>query len=324
VFISQFNQLAFQYIENYEVQKAPPVTIIAGQEGLGKTQLLNCILQKMEPQKVKAVLIDADKFSKKFAFAAQNGSLNGFRHSMRSNDLFLLDNINVLQGKKKTLEELFHTVDTILAQGGKTVITYQGSTLNFDFLNQRFASRLKSGFFLYLKDPAAEELEHFIAYRLTGDLFQEIRPCLPALLSGIKNMKQAVKIAEQLKKDIQPANFADEKIRVPQSEKLFHLPGIGEQADLVVSIVCECCGLEKNKVLGSTKKGEIVEARQMVYLLLHEIFQYSYRDIASYFRKNTGSLTNQSEKIRESKKVLFETLCKKLYNAEKERSYGRG
>lgn len=257
MFISQFNQLAFQYIENYEVQKAPPVTIIAGQEGLGKTQLLNCILQKMKPQKVRIVLIDADKFSKKFAFAAQNGSLNSFRRSVRSNDLFLLDNINVLQGKKKTLEELFHTVDTILAQGGKTVITYQGSTPNFDFLNQRFASRLKSGFFLYLKDPAAEELEHFIAYRLTGDLFQEIRPCQPALLSGIKNMKQAVKIAEQLKKDIQPANFAEEKIHVPQSEKLFHLPGIGEQADLVVSIVCECCGLDKDKVLGSTKKGRL-------------------------------------------------------------------
>ena len=165
MFVSEYNQLAFQFINSFNCKKIPNVTIIVGSSGLGKTLILNELHQRIQNTTYNSIFIDSKKFASKYAYAAYKQELNSFRKIFRNTNILLLDNINSLQGKLKTINELYFTLDAILNNGGKTVITYRGQDLDLDFLGEKFASKIKSGLIIKLKRPSEKEIKNFIRYR---------------------------------------------------------------------------------------------------------------------------------------------------------------
>ncbi len=294
MFVSDYNLIAFKFIDSFDYSQAPQVTIIVGEEGLGKTTLLNSLLLKCQDNVFPTVLIGAQKFTAKYCYAACNGGLSLFRKYFRSSKLLLLDNINLLKGKTKTIEELLYTFDTILAQGGKAVITYGGKELKLDFLGDRLASRLRSGLVIRLQNPTEEEINCFAKYYLDSINKSFIKPF--ARETKIKNMKQVINIIE---------------IKEPISLKTLE-----EIVSLVLPIVCDHFNVEEKKVLGPEKSNNIVKARYMVYLLLYEHYHYSYQEISAYFNRNASCLRDKSRKFKDNNTELFETLCQKMYNQE--------
>ncbi|RNC29745.1 MAG: Chromosomal replication initiator protein DnaA [Candidatus Dichloromethanomonas elyunquensis] len=302
MFISNYNRLAFQFVDRFDFRQAPAVTIISGNEGLGKTALLNYLCQKADGAVHPIVLIDARKFGTNYAFAAQHDGLSAFRKKFRSCKLFLLDNIHILKGKKKTVEELFHTLDAILSQEGKIVITCAGDTPDLDFLGARFASRLHSGLILRIMNPTTEELENFTAYYLAST---QVACEFAAMLSQAANMKQAVDFIEN-------RSHSREKTTDPSS--LYALGNKEDHVQLVLSFVSGYYGVDQAKIVNGSNSPSNVEARYMVFLLLHEIFDYSYKEIAVFFQRNLYGLKNGCFGIKEREKETFETLYQRLYN----------
>lgn len=306
MFVSNYNRLACQFIETFNYQKAPAVTIIVGEEGLGKTTLLSHLLHKIKKDVKNPILIDAQKYASKYAFAAYSGELSSFRKFFRSSKLLLLDNINLFKGKTKTIEELFHTLDTVIAQGGKTVMTFRGDDLCLDFLGNRLASRLNSGLVIHLNQPTPQEIDSFIEYYLSL-VDQSDRSELP-LLSKERTMKQAIQLVDRLVKYSSLEKAASAELR----EGI-----IAENIKIVLPLVCEYYETEEKEVFGRSKRLKNVQARYMVYLLLHERFHYSYQEISLYFKKDLSGLRNRCGKMKESNSETFETLCQKLYNQTK-------
>ncbi|NLM21364.1 MAG: AAA family ATPase [Peptococcaceae bacterium] len=293
MFVSSYNQVAFKFIDNFDFDQAPPLTIIAGEEGLGKTTLMRYLYNKCQKHISPLIFIDAQKFSSQYCFAACNGNLNNFRRKIRSAKLIILDNINVLKGKSKTIEELLYTLDTVLSQGGKIVLTYGGQDFNVHFLGERLASRLRSGLVLRLDTPTEKEINDFILYYLqTNDLVGKniSRPG-----SKIKNMKQAVKIITW--------NGQDSRSLLTE-----------EKVDKVLALVAAHLGVEIKRILGPDKSRSVVQARYMTFILLNELYNCSYSEIADYFNRNRSLLKTKCREIKESQKELFETLCQKMYN----------
>jgi len=291
VFVSDYNFVAARFIDTFDYRKAPAVTIIVGNEGLGKTTLLDRLYQKLKEKVIPAILIDAGKYAAKYSFAACNGELNYFRRYFRSAKLLLFDNLDLLRGKKKTIEELLHTLDTILSQGGKTVLTFNGNDLLLEFLGERLASHLKSGLVIHLQEPTPQEIQDFIQYYLKSKGLPLEEQCYAG--RKFKNMKQVIEALEQKK-------------TVRQD--------IGETANLVLNSVCNYYQIEKKKILGPAKSSTVVQARYMVYLLLHEKHNFTYKEIAAYFKKDASGLKSRALKYKERHQALFESLCQKLYN----------
>ncbi len=53
----------------------------------------------------------------------------------------------------------------------------------------------------------------------------------------------------------------------------------------------------------------------MIFGILHEYFNFPYKEIAAYFnKKNISLLSSKSKTIIDRDRMLFETLCQKLYN----------
>ena len=293
MFVSSYNQVAFKFIDNFVFDRAPPLTIIAGEEGLGKTTLMRYLFRKCQKQISPLIFIDAQKFSSRYCFAACNGNLNHFRRNIRSAKLVILDNINVLKGKSKTIDELLYTVDTVLSQGGKIILTYSGRDFNVHFLGERLASRLRSGLVLRLDTPTEKEINDFIIYYLHTNNLAEKNISWPG--SKVKNMKQVVKIINQTDKD---------------SHSLL----TEEKVDKVLAQVAAHLGVEIKRILGPDKSRSVVQARYMTFILLNEQYNCTYSEITDYFNKNRSLLKTKCREIKESQKELFETLCQKMYN----------
>lgn len=308
MFISDYNLLACKLLESYDYLTSPQVAIIFGSRGLGKTTLLKKISYKMKQTNVKTVLIDAEKFASKYAFAAQAGQLKAFRRGIRSCDLLLLDNIQALKGKKHSIEELFHTYESIIAKGGKMVITFCSDRPSFEFLGERFTSRLKCGLGIPLLEPSDKEVKQFVHYYVDKRF-----PSHDTILKD-DNLtllpKNLNKIIEHIERTSQnPLDSNQEVVKTSFVKK-----NMDYEVRLLISQISEYFGVEESKLLGNSRSSDVVKGRYMLYLILHELYEYSFKDIAQHFLKDASNMKRQSLIIKEKNKEGFERLCQKLYN----------
>ncbi len=307
MFVSDYNLLACKLLESYDLSTSPQVVVIYGSRGLGKTTLLKKISNKMRLRVARTVLIDAEKFAAKYAFAAQTGQLKAFRKEMRSSDLLLIDNINMLRGKERSIEELFHTYESVIAKGGKIVITFCSDRPSFEFLGERFSSRLKCGLGIPLLEPSDKELKQFVNYYLKKkSVGQDITPQYE-LASLPKNL---YKIIEYIDRKTQNSLSCEPEI----VKTSFIKRSMDYEVRLLISQVSEYFGVQESQLLGNCRSSTVVKGRYMLYLILHELYDYTYKDIAQHFQKDSSNIKRQSLIIKEKNIEGFERLCQKLYN----------
>src|SRR5262249_40809902 len=94
---------------------------LTGAEGCGKTHLLHAIAQACDVE-TPYCLATADQFVSDFTTAIRNRSGPAFRSQYRDVDVFLLDDVHVLAGKKASLTEFFNTVANLRDHGRRVVI----------------------------------------------------------------------------------------------------------------------------------------------------------------------------------------------------------
>lgn len=308
MFVSSFNSLAYKAVDEYVFRHAPKVIIIYGQSGLGKSELLKYLFKKYENSEYKTIYIKAQKFASKYAFAVNSGKLRAFRNEFRSADMFLLDDINVLSGKKKTIEELFYTYDSIFARGGKTVITIQGNNPSLCFLGERFQSRLNSGLTIGLLQPLPEEIKEFMNY-LNKRLAKQVdKETICSSASKISNLREAVQFLQK---------NTEIKCNALCYSPFFPIDSLEKHVQFLLSLIEKDLNVAREKILGNHKKAEIVKARYIIYYLLHNYLRYSYKDIALYFNKNYSSIFRGCKQVKQysmEQKEIIERLYKKLYN----------
>lgn len=326
MFISSCNQLAYHFVQTYDLAKSPAITIIYGQPGMGKTALLSCLYDRVLQETKQVILIDAGKFSSKYSFAAQAGYLTSFRKDIRSNKLALVDNINAIKGKKKSIEELFHTLETIITQGGKAVITYRGTTPAYDYLGDRFASRLKASLAIAISEPDLTEKKNFMTHYLQSRPIQDVlsRQIFPpaelapsALQEVIRDSRNFRELTDYIHRVLQISGKACVSAGTAcRTGPLAHLKNddIGQITAILLPHLCAHYDVAESLVRGGAKRKSAVEARYMLYLLLNELFGYSYTEIAKAYGKNTRILVNNCIVLKATRQEGFETLCQKLYN----------
>ncbi len=307
MFISDYNLLAWKLLESYNFLNSPQVVIIFGSRGLGKTTLLKKISNKMRQTATRTVLIDAEKFATRYAFAAQTGQLKAFRRSVRSCDLLLLDNLHSLKGKERSIEELFHTYESIIAKGGKAVITFCSDRPSYEFLGERFASRLKCGLGISLLEPSEHEVIRFFHYYLNKRLPGHDITIKDNLTYLPKNLHKIIEHIERITQN--PADSEHETLKTTFVKK-----SMDYEVRLLINQISEYFGVEESKLLGNSRSSTVVKSRYMLYLILHELYDYSFKDIAQHFLKDSSNMKRQSFIIKDKNKEEFERLCHKLYN----------
>jgi len=144
------NQLAFAAAK--AVSETPgaegynPLFLYGG-VGLGKTHLIHSIGNQVSENfpAMKVRYVSSETFTNEFITALREQTALQFRNKYRDCDLFLIDDVQFLEGKESTQEEMFHTFNDIYNNNKQIVITSDLPPNKLSGLEDRLTSRFSMG-----------------------------------------------------------------------------------------------------------------------------------------------------------------------------------
>jgi chromosomal replication initiator protein len=147
---------------------------VYGGVGLGKTHLLHAVghtLISNYPEQ-KILYITGENFMNDYITSIQKGTMNSFRMKYRKGDLLLIDDVHSIQGKEGTMEELFHTFNTLYAAKKQMVFTSDKPPKELKKLEDRLRSRFEWGLTADIQPPNFEMRESILRRKVQEENYQ--------------------------------------------------------------------------------------------------------------------------------------------------------
>jgi len=130
---------------------------ISGPPGVGKTHLLHSIASYVRAFGDAVVrCVTADGFTTAFVRALQTGTVDDFKARYRNADVLLIDDVQFLQDKTRTEEEVFHTFNTLHESGRQLVFTSDRPPTEIAAVEERLRERFQSGLVAGIAAPDFE------------------------------------------------------------------------------------------------------------------------------------------------------------------------
>ncbi|MBQ2984114.1 MAG: chromosomal replication initiator protein DnaA [Candidatus Gastranaerophilales bacterium] len=288
-------------------QKYNPL-FISGSVGLGKTHLMQAIGHKILKNfpNLKIRYTKAEEFGNKLIESLNsckntsdlNEKMRKFRDMHRNVDVLLIDDIQWIDGKKRTEEEIFNTFDALYHAGKQIVFASDRPLSAFELIPDRLRSRFEWGIEANIKIPNLETRIEIVKhhanlsnYPISDDvalfLAQEYN-------SNIRELEGAYnKISAR-------ASIEGVELTVDIAKE--YLGFFEKKKKITIENILETCAkyfcVEKEDILSSARAKEIVNARKYAIYLSRELLDLSYPLLAQEFRKNHTTIMYQHEKLK--------------------------
>lgn len=168
--VSSANQLAVKAIDSvieHPGTRYNPL-FICGPTGSGKSHLAHALGNAMRTRAAVACL-SAHAFVDELISAMQEGGIDRWRLRFRGAELFILDDVDVLAGKERTQEELFHLFNHLYERGCQIVLTSRHAPRELPELADRLRSRFAGGLVVALPSRERPRVEQLVE-RAPGEL----------------------------------------------------------------------------------------------------------------------------------------------------------
>ena len=151
--VGESNELAYTAARKICVQSARynPLYIYSS-VGMGKTHLLNSIGLEVADSK-KAMFISAERFMYHFIRAIKSNEMVKFKDFFRGANMFIIDDIQFVNGKEAMQEEFFHTFNALIERGSQVVISSDRPPSDLDRIQEKIKSRMAGGLVIDIQPP---------------------------------------------------------------------------------------------------------------------------------------------------------------------------
>jgi chromosomal replication initiator protein len=156
---NQFANAACLAVANNPGKVYNPLFIYGG-VGLGKTHLLNAVgnflLTHHTMTSSRICYTTAEEFTNDLINSLRNEKMDEFRNRFRKMDVLLIDDIQFIAGKERTMAEFFHTFNALYDNTKQIVVTsdkFPGDISNFE---ERLRSRFEWGLIADIQPPDLE------------------------------------------------------------------------------------------------------------------------------------------------------------------------
>ena len=259
-----------------------------GGVGMGKTHLMHAIGWAVRAAKpdARVLYMTAEKFMLQFMAAIRHQDTIAFKQRFRTVDLLMIDDVQFIAGKESTQEEFFHTMNALIDDGRKLVISADRSPYDLVGIEERVRSRLQWGLVADI-NPADYELRLSI---------------LKAKLEGVKDIVIPDEVVDFLARRI-ASNVRD--LEGALNRVIGHASLLGHPvtleftrqvlADLLRSIdrrttideiqrkVAEYYGLKLAELLSDRRAKSVARPRQVAMYLAKRLTQRSLPEIGRKF-----------------------------------------
>lgn len=154
---NQFAHAAALAVANLPSQAYNPL-FLYGETGLGKTHLLQAIGHHISQSDAtqRVVYLPVERFVNDLVSAIHRAQTAVFRQRYRNVDVLLIDDVELLAGKKQAQEEFLHTFNTLHQADKQIVMSSDRAPLDITPLDERLRSRFAAGLIADLQPPDLE------------------------------------------------------------------------------------------------------------------------------------------------------------------------
>ncbi|WP_131103124.1 chromosomal replication initiator protein DnaA [Ornithinimicrobium sufpigmenti] len=277
---------------------------IYGESGLGKTHLLHAIghyARSLYPG-VRVRYVNSEEFTNDFINSIRDEKAGAFQRRYRNVDFLLIDDIQFLQGKEQTVEEFFHTFNTLHNSEKQVVITSDQPPKRLSGFAERLRSRFEWGLLTDVQPPdletrlailrkkAAQErmqmpddVLELIATRITTNI-RELEGALIRVMAfgSLSGQPVTNDLAQHVLKDIVPGSDPS-RITVTT----------------IIDEVSDYFQITKDELCGTSRSRTLVNARQIAMYLCRELTELSLPKIGQAFGgRDHTTVMHAERKIR--------------------------
>jgi chromosomal replication initiator protein len=257
---------------------------IYGPSGVGKTHLCHAVglrIRELFPEK-KVLYVSANLFQIQYTDAVRKNTTNDFLNFYQSLDVLILDDIHELIGKQQTQNTFFHIFNNLHQLGKQLVMTSDKAPVEMQGMEERLITRLKWGLTTEIVRPDMELRKKILQKKIEAeglvireDVFDYIAEHVTENVRDIEGTLvslMAHSVIHNREIDIQLVQQVISKTVHAPSRKQLTIEGIQAR-------VCNFFQLDRDVVLSTSRKQEIVQVRQIIMYLAKKHTHSSYAHI---------------------------------------------
>ena len=236
--------------------------------GLGKTHLANAIgLKTKELHPDKTVLyVTSEQFMQQYAEAGRAGTTNDFLHFYEMIDVLIVDDIQFWAGKApKTQEAFFHIFNRLHQRNCQIIITSDKAPGELQGLEPRLLSRLKWGLNADLQAPDVETRKRILQQKLQNDGIEMSDDVIEYIAYNINTNVRELEGA--LISLIAQSSLNRKQITLELTKQMIdkYVQSSSREVtiDYIQKVVCDYLELPVDAIQQTSRKREIVQARQL-------------------------------------------------------------
>ena len=285
--------------------KAYNPLFIYGDSGLGKTHLLHAIGHyafSLYPG-IRVRYVNSEEFTNDFINSIGEGKAGAFQRRYREVDVLLVDDIQFLQGKEQTMEEFFHTFNTLHNANKQVVITSDVPPKQLAGFEDRMRSRFEWGLITDIQPPDLETRIAILRKKAANEKLQGPHDVLEYIASKISTNIRELEGA--LIRVTAFANLNRQQVDLALAEIVLRdLITDDDTAEItaatIITQTATYFGLTIDDLCGSSRSRVLVTARQIAMYLCRELTDMSLPKIGQQFGgRDHTTVMHANRKIRE-------------------------
>lgn len=266
---------------------------IYGISGVGKTHLVNALGTKIKektPQK-RVLYVSAHLLQIQYTDSILNNKFNDFMNFYQSIDVLIVDDIQEIAGKTKTQEAFFNIFNHLHLNQKQLIITCDCPPVSLEGMTERLLSRFKWGMIAELEQPNAKLRKDILYYKIKHNGLQFPQNVINYIatnvngsirnLEGTINSIMAYSIVYNSEINMDLVESVVAKV-VNTKQKTVYV-------DEILDTVCKHYSIKNKEVISSSRRHNIVQARQISMYLTQKYTNLSSSQIGSKIGKRDHS-----------------------------------
>lgn len=284
-----------------ETDEYNPLFLYGG-VGLGKTHLIHAIGNQIHDSNsnLKVLYVPSATFTNEFITSIRDKTATSFRKKYRDVDVLLIDDVQFLEGKVETQEELFHTYNYMTGAGKQMVFTSDIPPNALVTLEDRLTSRFAAGLIADVSNPDYETRTAILEKKLDFEnleISSHIKEfILQNIVSNIRDMEGAInkltaysRLIDK-KMTLEMAKIALKDLLVAKEKPVVTM-------EYIRQIVSEHFKLSIEDMSSRKRSHNIALPRQIAMYLCRKIMDVPLPAVGKFFDRDHSTVIHSCNKI---------------------------
>lgn len=298
---------------------------VYGSPTVGKTHLAQAIgnaTKKYYPKK-RVLYISANDFRTQFTHAAENKKVNEFVNFYQSLDMLIIDDIQVIKGSERTQLVFFNIFDHLIKMNKRLIITCDTAPDKLEGMDERLLSRFQWGLRAEIEKPDTELRKAILMHQVHTEGMNVPEEVIDFVAENVNDNVRNLQgsfislyatstiLGEPLTVELAKKSIG--KATVAKPTKVITI-------DEICNIVGEYYSVPKEVLISSSRRREVVQARQIVVYLSRKHTKSSLNTIGKclgnrdhatvkYSYEQAENLISTDKAIKNDIAVLSEQIC---------------